>query len=48
MTKLTEVTDDFAVTLQMTLLPWVLLHEQFLLLQEGGEKWAGKLSLQGR
>lgn len=29
MTKLTEVTDDFAVTLQMTFLPWVLLHKQF-------------------
>lgn len=29
MTKLTEVTDDFAVTLQVTSLPWVLLHKQF-------------------
>lgn len=47
MTKLTEVTDDFAGTLQMTFPAVGFAAQAVLPLQEEGEKWAGKLSLQG-
>lgn len=48
MTKLTEVTNDFAGTLQVTFPAVSFAVQAVLLLQEGGEKCAGKLSLQGK
>lgn len=41
MSKPTEVTDAFSVTVQITFLLWVLLHKQLYSCRE--EKWFGKL-----